>query len=91
MSFHQHLIERSEHPLLIRNWLELVAQIAAVLYMRAEAIPDYNEYLAIADHTHIYEALEKRDLQTVHMLNRQINERVARECRLSIKKIEKSS
>ena len=86
MSFHQHLIERSEHPLLIGNWLELVAQIAAVLYMRAEAFPNYDEYLAIVDHTKIYEALKKRDLKTVHILNHQINERVARECRFSINK-----
>ena len=91
MSFHQHIIERSGHPLLIRNWSELVAQIAAMLYMRADAIPDYDEHLAIVDHTQIFEALRERDLPKVHMLNRQINGRVAGECRLSIRRIEKSS
>lgn len=87
MSFHQYIIERSCHPLLIRNWSELVAQIAAVLYMRAEAVPNYDEYLAIADHTLIYDAFRRRDLQAVQMINRQINERVAQECQFSLKKI----
>lgn len=90
MSFHQYLIEQTRHPLLIRNWSELVAQIAAVLYMRADAIPDYNEYLAIGDHTEIYEAYRARDLEAVQKKNRQINERVAAEGRFSLKKSDTS-
>lgn len=87
MSFHQLFIEQSEHPLLIRNWAELVAQIAAVLYMRAEAIPHYDELLAVADHQHILEAYEARALETVMALNRRINERVASECRFAVDKL----
>lgn len=84
MSFHQYLVDRSEHTLLIRNWRQIVAQIAAVLYMRAEAIPDYDEYLAVRDHTAIVDALKHRQLEEVVRLNRQINQRVATECKNSV-------
>src|SRR5215213_1124036 len=49
MSFHQYLIDFSEHPLLRRSWQEIVAQIAAVLYLRAEAYREYDEFQAISD------------------------------------------
>jgi DNA-binding GntR family transcriptional regulator len=84
MSFHRYLIERSEHPLLIRNWSEIVAQIAALLYMRAEAMPNYNEALAIADHKKILEAYKTKNAAKVKALNKQINERVEGECRKSL-------
>lgn len=86
MSFHQYLVEKSKHPLLIQHWSELVAQIAAVLYMRADANPAYDETLAIADHKHILEAYRARDLESVRIKNNQINERVAHECALAVKK-----
>lgn len=84
MSFHRYLIERSEHPLLIRNWSEIVAQIAALLYLRAEAMPNYNESLAIADHKKILEAYKTKNVARVRALNKQINERVEGECRKSL-------
>ncbi|MDX2137516.1 MAG: GntR family transcriptional regulator [Chloroflexota bacterium] len=80
MSFHRFLIERSEHPLLMRSWAELVAQIAALLYVRAEAIPDYDEYLAIRDHQAIADAYRRRDIEALRAVNKRINERVAGEC-----------
>jgi len=81
MAFHRYLIERSEHRLLIRQWSEIVAQIAAVLYLRAEAIPNYDEYQSINDHMAIVQAYQTHDLARLRMLNRQINQRVAGECR----------
>jgi DNA-binding GntR family transcriptional regulator len=84
MSFHEFFIERSEHPLLMRMWMELVAQIAALLFMRAEAIPDYDEFLAVADHGQILAAYEARDLEAAKAENARINDRVASECRRSI-------
>jgi DNA-binding GntR family transcriptional regulator len=84
MQFHRYLIERSGHPLLIRNWSEIVAQIAALLYMRAEAMPDYNEALAIADHKKILAAYKAKNLAKVKDLNQQINQRVEDECRKSL-------
>ncbi len=87
MSFHQFLINESEHPLLRRNWDELVAQIAALLYVRAEAIPDYDEYHAIRDHTDIVDAYRQRDLEQLRAVNQRINERVAGECRLGVRRI----
>jgi DNA-binding GntR family transcriptional regulator len=84
MNFHRYFIERSEHPLLIRNWSEIVAQIAALLYMRAEAMPNYNEFLALADHKRILEAYKTKNLAKVKALNKQINERVEGECRKSL-------
>jgi DNA-binding GntR family transcriptional regulator len=84
MSFHQFIVNKSGHALLTRNWQQIVAQIAAILYMRAEAIPDYDEYLAIRDHTAILSAYRDKNLPALSALNRKINERVAGECRLGI-------
>jgi len=84
MIFHQSLIEKANHPLLMRSWEELVAQIAAVLYIRAEAFPDYNEYLAVSDHKKILDALSQRDLNAVKYHHKQINNRVAGECQRAI-------
>lgn len=84
MQFHQFIIEKSQHPMLIRNWRQIVAQIAAVLYMRAEAIPDYNEFLAVQDHSLIVDAYKKRDLAELMQVNRRINRRVAEECIFSV-------
>ena len=78
MEFHHYLIERSGHSWLIRSWSELVAQIAALLYIRAEG-SEYDEYRAIQDHAAIVEALRSRDLDAVTAAHRQINGRVATE------------
>lgn len=80
MAFHEYLVSRSGHMLLLRNWREMVAQIAAVLYLRAEAIRDYDEYQSIRDHTAIVNAYEIHDLERLKSLNQQINKRVAAEC-----------
>ena len=84
MAFHSLLIEKANHPLLTRAWQELVAQIAAVLYLRADAIPDYDEMQAIGDHQVILEALQARDLASVKAHNARINARVADECRRGV-------
>jgi DNA-binding GntR family transcriptional regulator len=84
MDFHRYLVEKSRHDMLIRNWTEIVAQIAAVLYIRAEVIADYDESQSIRDHRAIIEAYERRDLHRLHELNRQINGRVAAECQRAI-------
>lgn len=84
MSFHHFLVHSSHHTILIKNWSEIVAQIAAVLYLRAEAIPDYDEYHAIRDHTAIVQAYRARDLAQLYAVNRRINERVAGECRQGV-------
>ena len=80
MAFHQYLIDRTNHPILIKNWGEIVAQIAALLYIRAEAMPDYDEDLAVADHQSIVEAFKNRKAEQVARENRRINNRVAGEC-----------
>lgn len=84
MNFHQYIVTKSDHRLLIRNWEQIVAQIAAVLYIRAEAIPDYDEFLAIRDHKLIYEAYRQRDLNALFSVNRRINQRVAGECEFAL-------
>ena len=78
MRFHEYLLRKSQHPLLIRNWTEIVAQIAALLYLRRDAMPDYDEYLAVSDHQRIVDAYLKRDLEALYEANRSINQRVAR-------------
>ncbi len=87
MAFHKYLIERSGHPLLIRSWTEMVAQIAAVLYLRAEAIPDYDEHLAIEDHRGIVDAYKNCDINALKAQNQRINDRVAGECRFAARKL----
>ncbi|MCS6835416.1 MAG: GntR family transcriptional regulator [Anaerolineae bacterium] len=84
MNFHHFIVSCSQHSLLIRNWKQIVAQIFAVLHIRAWAIPNYDEYKAIRDHLAILNAYKQRDLPTLMSLNREINERVAGECVYSV-------
>jgi DNA-binding GntR family transcriptional regulator len=88
MAFHQYLINASQHPMLMRNWQEIVAQIAAVLYLRAEGNPNVDEERAIIDHQHIVDAYRARDMTRIHNENRRINQRVAAECRLALRALE---
>lgn len=87
MSFHQTIINYSEHYLLIKSWSEIVAQIAALLYIRAEAIPTYDEYHAIRDHRSIVDAFKAHDLNRLRAENKRINDRVCSECLFAIKSL----
>lgn len=82
--FHEYLVQTSQHSLLISNWQQIVAQIAAVLYIRAEAIVDYDEYRAIQDHTAILQAYRDHNLTALMEINRQVNRRVAGECQYAV-------
>lgn len=84
MAFHRYLIEKSHNPILERFWSEIVAQVAALLHVRASAFPNYNEYLAVSDHSSIVFAYRQRDLNELRQVNLRINERVAAECRAAI-------
>jgi DNA-binding GntR family transcriptional regulator len=84
MAFHQYLIDKSGHPMLMRSWQEIVAQVAALLFLRAEDNPSYDEYLAIQDHQSILDAYQARSLEQVERENRRINDRVAEECRSAV-------
>lgn len=86
MAFHAYLVGRAEHPLLERAWGELVAQIASLLYLRAEAVPDYDETKAIREHRAILDAFRGGDLEGVKALNESINGRVAAECQFSVRR-----
>ncbi len=87
MAFHQYLINASRHPHLMRHWQELVAQIAAVLYLRAEGHPNFDEHRAIVDHQSILQAYIAHDLEQVKSENRRINQRVLDECTLAIQRL----
>lgn len=80
MAFHRYLIERTSHPVLIRSWQELVAHVAAMLYIRGDHDPEYNERRAIEDHQVIVDAYRAGDLAALQAHNRRINNRVADEC-----------
>jgi DNA-binding GntR family transcriptional regulator len=80
MAFHRYLIERTGHPVLVRSWQELVAQVAALLYIRGDYDPEYNERRAIEDHQVIVSAYRAGDLAAVQAHNRRINSRVGEEC-----------
>lgn len=87
MAFHAYLVRQAEHPLLERAWDELVAQIASLLYLRAEAVPDYDETKAIREHRAILDAFRAGDLGGVKALNERINGRVAAECQLGVRSL----
>ncbi len=87
MSFHQYLVDLSDHPLLKRSWQEIVAQIAAVLYVRAEGFGSYDEFQATRDHQAIVEAYRACDLERVRYENKRINNRVAQECAQAIEQL----
>ena len=80
MAFHRYFIQRSDHHLLLQNWTSIVAQIATLLYLRAEHFPHYQETLAVEDHQAILQAYQNQDLLAVQNLNRRINLRVEGEC-----------
>jgi DNA-binding GntR family transcriptional regulator len=88
MSFHQYLVNASHHPVLIRHWQEIVAQIAAVLYLRAESNPNYNENMAISDHQRILEAYKARHLEQIKAENLRINNRVCAECVAAVRSLQ---
>lgn len=84
MNFHTHLIKRSDHALLIRGWTELVAQVGALLQIRAEVL-EYDEYQAFHDHQRILDAYRSRDLHEIMVCNQAINARVCNECQRALK------
>src|SRR5690606_20108671 len=79
MAFHRYIINRTDHPVLMRSWQEIVAQIAALLDLRADYDPEYNERRAIEDHQAILDAYRSGDLALISAHNRRINDRVAGE------------
>lgn len=85
MQFHRYLISRSDHPYLLRSWSEIVAQIAALLYLRAETTPNYDERRVVRDHHGILAAYRARELVAVRSANHLINARVAGECRQALR------
>ncbi len=87
MRFHQYLVEKAGNSHLTRSWQELVAQVAALLYLRAEANHGFNENIAVDDHERILLALELGDVDGVKAEHHRINDRVAAECRQALKEL----
>jgi DNA-binding GntR family transcriptional regulator len=83
MGFHRYIVSFSGHSRLLRSWSELVAQVAALLHLRADGF-EYDETLAVRDHALIVEAYRERDLQAVMNHNNAINARVSGECQRAI-------
>lgn len=88
MAFHEYLVTMANHPLLSRSWRQIVAQVAAILYIRAEYDPDMNERLALSDHKRIVDALRDHDLDRVKAENVSINARVANECKMAVRHLQ---
>lgn len=84
MLFHQFFIEKSEHDLLIKAWKQLVAQIAALLQIRADHSNTYNSDV-IGDHQALVSCYENEGLETLKRLNININNRVAYECKEALR------
>jgi len=84
MSFHQYLVEKSQHEILIKSWTQIVAQIVALLNARAAGLPEFDEWDAIRDHQEIVAAYRSGELTQVHRVNQEINGRVAERCMIAI-------
>lgn len=91
IEFHRVLVHGSGNRLLIRSWEEIVAQIAALLYIRSESYPDYDEHRAVRDHQEIVRAYRARDLAAVQTANRRINEQAVQECLQSLERSQQFS
>jgi DNA-binding GntR family transcriptional regulator len=87
VAFHRYFIDASDHALLIKNWTSIVAQIAALLHMRAEAFPNYDEHIVIGDHKAILNAYRSGDPLNVARINAAINARVAEMCVAGVSKL----
>lgn len=83
MGFHRYIVSFSGHSRLLRSWSELVAQVAALLHLRAEGF-EYDEMRAAQDHMLIVEGYRARDLEAVMRHNNAINARVSGECQRAI-------
>lgn len=83
MGFHRYIVSFSGHSRLLRSWSEQVAQVAALLHLRAEGF-EYDEMRAAEDHMLIVEAYRARDLAAVMRHNNAINARVSGECQRAI-------
>lgn len=83
MGFHRYIVSFSGHTRLLRSWSELVAQVAALLHLRAEGF-EYDEMRAAQDHMLIVEGYRARDLAAVMRHNNAINARVSGECQRAI-------
>lgn len=83
MGFHRYIVSFSGHSRLLRSWSELVAQVAALLHLRAEGF-EYDEMRAAEDHMLIVDGYRARDLAAVMRHNNAINARVSGECQRAI-------
>jgi DNA-binding GntR family transcriptional regulator len=83
MGFHRYIVSFSGHSRLLRSWSELVAQVAALLHLRAEGF-EYDEMRAAQDHMLIVDSYRARDLEAVRRHNNAINARVSDECQRAI-------
>ena len=91
MEFHRALIHAGGNRLLVRSWEEIVAQFALLLYLRASALPEFDESQAIRDHCAILEGYQARDLAAVQETNRYINQQVAEDCRRALRLLEEQT
>ena len=83
MGVHRYSVSFSGHSRLLRSWSEQVAQVAALLHLRAEGF-EYDEMRAAEDHMLIVDGYRTRDLDAVRRHNNAINVRVSGECQRAI-------
>jgi DNA-binding GntR family transcriptional regulator len=85
--FHDYLVERSEHTRLTRIWYPLMRQWEVLIYLRVQNYP-YVSNTVLSDHNDLLNALEKRDLEGLIILHRDINLRVAREMKAILRELD---
>ncbi len=81
VQFHEFIVAKANHKRLFKMWYALHAQCRTLLNRRFRAFPDYVPETVVPDHTAIMNALLTGDMQRISELNREINARVAKECK----------
>jgi DNA-binding GntR family transcriptional regulator len=78
--FHRYLVELTNNKRLVSIWSNIMVQCSMVFNYHTITMPDYDHWQGIRDHTAILNALRSGDIATVRAVNKEINERVARQC-----------
>lgn len=80
LAFHRCLVELSGNQRLLSMWYNIAIQCSLVFSYHTVTIPDYDHWQGVRDHTAILDALRSRDRAAVHVVNDEINRRVAEQC-----------
>lgn len=76
MLFHEYVCVRANHRRLLDWWHQIIGQWEVLIYRRLLANPEEVVPSILRDHHALMDALRSQDINRVHDLHREINERV---------------